>query len=162
MLNLIIKLSLFSACCTGILQFAWADVALLPESVIVVTSNQRPISNINVISTNTDEVQPDIQIFNLDAVTHIEQRLSDGLPLDKMQARTMFDQRITQIGRSQLDADLRKAYLPLGTMMAYGFDRYPVIIFNRQTVIYGVTDLAQAMSRYRQWVENEQGRAFNE
>ncbi len=70
----------------------------------------------------------------------------------------MADQRISQIGRLQLDADLRAAYLPLATMMAYDLDRYPVIIFDREAVIYGVTDLAQAVSRYRQWVE-EKGEA---
>ena len=161
-MNPIIKLALFIGCCSGIFQFAWADAALRPESVIVVTSNQRPVSNINGISINTGDVQPDIQILNLDAVTNIEQRLSDGLPIDPIQARTMVDQRIDQIGRSQLDTELRTAYLPLGTMMAYALDRYPVIIFDREAVIYGVTDLAQAMNRYRQWVEDQQGEAINE
>ncbi len=161
-MSLIIKLALFIGCCCGIFQFAWADAALWPKSVIAVTSNQRPFSNINGISINTGDVQRNIQVLNLDAVTNIEQHLSDGLPVDPMQARTMVDQRITQIGRSQLDAELRTAYLPLGMMMAYALDRYPVIIFDQQAVIYGVTDLAQAMNRYRQWVEDQQGGTFNE
>ena len=79
-----------------------------------------------------------------------------------MQARIMVDQRITQIGRSRLDNELRTAYLPLGTMMAYALDRFPVIIFDRETVIYGVTDLEQAMNRYRQWIEDKQEGFFNE
>jgi len=161
-LSLIIKLILFIGCCSGIFQFAWADAVLWPESVIVVTSNQRPASNVNGISINTDSVQPNIQILNLDAVTNIEQRLSDGLPIDPVQARTMVDQRIAKIGRSRLDNELRTAYLPLGTMMAYALDRFPVIIFDRETVIYGVTDLEQAMNRYRQWIENKQEGFFNE
>lgn len=73
----------------------------------------------------------------------------------------MVDQRIAQIGRSQLDTDLCTVYLPLGAMMAYGLDRFLVIIFDRQTVIYSVTDLAQAMNRYRQYVEDEKERTFN-
>jgi len=162
MLSLVIKLILFIGGCTGVFQFAWADTASWPESITVVTSNQRPFSNINVIFINTGDVQPDLQILNLDAVGNVEQRLSDGLPVDPLQARTMVDQRISQIGRSQLDNELRAAYLPLGTMMAYALDRYPVIIFDQQAVIYGVTDLAQAMNKYRQWVENKQGGAANE
>ena len=159
-MNPSIKLALFIGCCSGIFQFVWADAALWPESVIAVTSNQRPFSNINGISKNTGDVQRNIQVLNLDAVTNIERHLSDGLPVDPLQARIMTDQRISQIGRSQLDTELRTAYLPLGTMMVYALDRYPVIIFDQQAVIYGVTDLAQAMNRYRQWVEDKQGRAI--
>ena len=161
-LKLIIKLILFIGGGTGVFQFTWADAASWPESITVVTSNKRTFSNINGISINTGNVQPDIQILNLDTVGNIEQRLSDGLPVDPLQARIMTDQRITQIGRSQLDAELRTAYLPLGTMMAYALDRYPVIIFDREAVIYGVTDLAQAMNRYRLWVEDQQWEAINE
>ena len=158
-MNLLIKLAVSIGCCSGIFQFAWADADLWPESVIVVTSNQWPVSNINGISINTDGVQTNIQILNLNTVTKIERRLSDGLPIDPVQARTMVDQRITQLGRSQLDTGLRAAYLPLGTTMAYALDRYPVIIFDREAVIYGMTDLAQVMNRYQQWVEDQQGAA---
>lgn len=162
-MNPIIRLVLFTGCCTGIYQLSWADADLLPKSVIVVSSNQRPVSNINAASINANDAQqPDIKILNLDAVTNLEQRLSDGLPVDPVQARAMVDQRIVQIGRSKLDSELRAAYLPLGTMMAYALDRYPVIIFDHQTVIYGVTDLALAMNRYRQWVEDQQGGTVNE
>ncbi|WP_159931083.1 TIGR03757 family integrating conjugative element protein [Oceanicoccus sp. KOV_DT_Chl] len=161
-MNLIYHLALIVCCCIGIFQLAWADADLSPKSVIVVTSNQRPVSNINSISKKLDDVKLIIQILNLDAVTNIEHRLSHGLPVDPVQARAMVDQRIAQIGRSQLDAELRTAYLPLGTMMAYALNRYPVIIFDRQAVIYGVTDLAQAINKYRQWVEDKQGGTANE
>jgi len=161
-LNLVIKLTLFIGCCTGIFQLAWAGAALWPESVIVVTSSQRPAFNINRISINRDDVQPVIQILKLDAVTNIEQRLSEGLPVDPAQARTMVDQRIMEIGRTQLNVELRVAYLPLGTMMVYAIDRYPVIILDQRTVIYGVTDLTQAINRYRQWVKDQQVAAINE
>ena len=84
--------------------------------------------------------------------------MGKGLPNDPKQARATVDQRIAQIGRSQLDAELRTAYLPLGTMMAYGLDRYPVIIFDKREVIYGMTDLSLAINRYRQWLEDKKGR----
>jgi integrating conjugative element protein (TIGR03757 family) len=144
-------------CCTSAFQSAWADTALWPESVIVVTSNQRPIANEDAVLFPADGSLPDIQVLNLDSVVDIEKRLGDGLPNDPEQARTMIDQRVARVGRSSLDAELRAAYLPLGTMMAYGLDRYPVIIFDQQAVIYGVTDLAQAVDQYRQWREDQQG-----
>jgi integrating conjugative element protein (TIGR03757 family) len=161
-LNLTIKSVLFTICSTSVFQYAWADAALLPESVIVVTSSQRPILNADTVLVSAKGSQLDIQFLNLDSVTDIEKRLGDGLPIDPEQARATVDQRIARIGRSQLDADLRAAYLPLGTMMAYGLDRYPVIIFDQQAVIYGVTDVAQAVDQYRQWREDQQGVAVHE
>lgn len=161
-LNLTIKSVLFTMCCTSVFQYAWADAALWPESVIVVTSSQRPISNVDKVLVYAGSAQPDIQVLNLDSVTDIEKRLGDGLPIDPEQARATVDQRIARIGRSQLDADLRTAYLPLGTMMAYGLDCYPVIVFDQQAVIYGVTDVAQAVDQYRQWREDQQGVAVHE
>ncbi len=35
--------------------------------------------------------------------------------------------------------------------MAYRLNRYPAIIFDEQLVIYGLTDLSQALEKYRQW-----------
>ena len=161
-LTSIIKLTLLLGCCISIAQLVWADAMPLPESMIVVTSNKRPVSNTDMVLVSVEGSLSDIQFLNLDLVTNIEQHLSEGLPIDPEQARTIVDQRIAQIGRSQLDSELRAAYLPLGTMMAYGFDRYPVIIFDRQVVIYGVTDLAQAINRYRLWLKDQQGVPVNE
>ena len=161
-MNPIIKLAIFIGCGTGIFQYAWADAALWPKSVIVVTSSQRPILNAGTVLVSANGSQLDIQFLNLDSVTDIEKRLGDGLPIDPGQARATVDQRIARIGRSQLDADLRAAYLPLGTMMAYGLDRYPVFIFDQQAVIYGVTDVAQAVDQYCQWREDQQGVTVHE
>ena len=128
-----------------------------PRSIIAITSNQKPIQLVDESRAGPVGVQLEITFLNLDTVQAIQNKLSDGLPIDPAQARTIVDQRIAQMGRSQLDAELRAAYLPLGTMMAYGLDRYPVIIFDQQAVIYGVTDLAQAIDQYRQWREDRQG-----
>ena len=161
-LNLTIKSVLFNLCCTSVFQYAWADAALWPESVTVVTSSQRSILNTDTVLVSAGSSRLDIQVLNLDSVTDIEKRLGDGLPNDPEHARTMIDQRVARAGRSSLDAELRAAYLPLGTMMAYGLDRYPVIIFDQQAVIYGVTDLTQAVDQYRQWREDQQGVAVYE
>lgn len=161
-MNLAIKSVLFIVCCNSIFQYVWADVVAGPESVTIVTSNQRPVANADTVLVSADGTLLDIQVLNLDAVTDIEQRLGNGLPSSPEQARIVVDQRIAQIGRSQLDAELRAAYLPVGTMMAYGLDRYPAIIFDQQAVIYGVTDLAEAIDRYRQWREDQQGVTANE
>ena len=161
-MNQAIKSILFTVCYASTFQYAWADDVLWPNSVIVITSSQRSISNVAAKSILSDDSLPDIEILNLDSVTDIEQRLGEGLPNDPELARTLVDQRIAHIGRTTLDTELRAAYLPLSTMMAYGLDRYPVIIFDRQAVIYGVTDLTQAIDQYRQWKQGEQGVTIDE
>ena len=112
----------------------------LPQSIVAITSNQRPIHPVDWNSTSLSKSNPEITILSLDAVQSIQEQLSEGLPNDETLARALVQQKIAEIGRSKLEDELRTAYLPLGTMMAYGLDRYPVIIFDKQAVIYGVTD----------------------
>ena len=148
-----------------ILSFATeskADANDLPKTIIAITSDQRSVQPIDWNSLGYPGYQAELSVLNLDSVQSIEQRLGKGLPNDEKRARAVIEERIAEIGRAQLDMQLREAYLPLGTMMAYGLDRYPVIIFDQQAVIYGVTDLAQAIDQYRQWREDQQGVTINE
>lgn len=135
---------------------AGADV--LPQSIVAITSNQRPIQSVNWKSASPSKNNPEITILSLDAVQTIQEQLSEGLPNDEKLARALVQQKIAEIGRSKLEDELRTAYLPLGTMMAYGLDRYPVIIFDKQAVIYGMTDLSLAINRYRQWLKEKKRR----
>jgi hypothetical protein len=57
-----------------------------------------------------------------------------------------------------LEDELRTAYLPLGTMMENGLDLYPVIIFDKQAVIYGMTNRSLAVRRYSQGLIEKKGR----
>lgn len=130
----------------------------LPQSIVAITSNQRPIQSVDWRSASSSENNSEITILSLDAVQSIQEQLSEGLPNDETLARALVQQKIAELGRSKLEDELRAAYLPLGTMMAYGLDRYPVIIFDKQAVIYGMTDLSLAINRYRQWLEDKKGR----
>lgn len=130
----------------------------LPLSIIAITSNQRPIQSVNWKSASPSKNNPEITILSLDAVQSIQDQLSEGLPNDETLARALVQQKIAELGRSKLEDELRAAYLPLGTMMAYGLDRYPVIIFDKREVIYGMTDLSLAINRYRQWLKDKKGR----
>ena len=129
----------------------------LPQSIVAITSNQHPIHAVDWNGTSPSENKPEITILSLDAVQSIQDQLSEGLPNDETLARALVQQKIAEIGRSKLEDELRTAYLPLGTMMAYGLDRYPVIIFDKQAVIYGMTDLSLAINRYRQWLKDKNG-----
>ena len=146
------KLLLVGCCCISICPSVWADISQWPQSIVVITSDQRPVSGAESLIVTTTSPFLDVQVLNLDAVTAIERKLSEGLPADSVQAQALVEQRVAEIGRSNLEAEIRKAYLPLATMMSYGLDRYPVIIFDQRAVIYGVTDLPLAVSQYRQWL----------
>jgi len=146
----------------GVATLSEANTDELPRSIIAISSDRRPIQPIDWNGVRTSENKPEITIFNLDAVQSIQDQLSEGLPNDEKLARALVEQKIAEIGRSKLEDELRTAYLPLGTMMANGLDRYPVIIFDQQAVIYGITDLSVAINRYRQWLKDKQGATINE
>lgn len=154
--------ALLMVCILGFATGLKADTNDFPKTITAITSDQRPVQPIDWISLGYPEPQPKLSVLNLDSVQSIEQRLGEGLPNDEKLARAIMEERVAELGRTQLDMQLREAYLPLATMMAYGLDRYPVIIFDQQVVIYGVTDLAQAIDQYRQWRENQQGVTVNE
>jgi integrating conjugative element protein (TIGR03757 family) len=139
-----------------------AGTEVWPRSIIAITSHQRPINLAEWNDIGTSQGQLELVVLDLDSVHSIEGQLSKGLPNDKQLAQAMVEKRVAEIGRVQLDANLREAYLPLGTMMAYGLDRFPVIIFDRRAVIYGITDLEKATNQYRQWVKDQQEGAANE
>jgi integrating conjugative element protein (TIGR03757 family) len=48
---------------------------------------------------------------------------------------------------------MKQAAIGLAKAVQYGVDRYPAMVFDGGAVIYGVTDIHQALLRYRQWRE---------
>ncbi|BFM18945.1 hypothetical protein R50073_51280 (plasmid) [Maricurvus nonylphenolicus] len=124
-----------------------AASSLWPESVLVVTSDKYPVATPNTFKSYI----PKITLLNLDSVSHIESRLSKGLPVNEDLATAEFHRRVESIGRSRIESELRSAYQAVGTAMAHDLDRYPAIIFDEELVVYGLTDLSQALDKYRQW-----------
>ena len=129
--------------CTGV----QAASSLWPESVLVVTSDKYPVATPDAFKSYI----PKVTLLNLDSVYQIENRLSEGLPANEKLATAEFHRRVEAIGKAQLESDLRNAYQAVGAAMAYRLNRYPAIIFDEQLVIYGLTDLSQALEKYRQW-----------
>jgi len=130
---------------------SYADEVAVPHSIVVITSDQFPLSGITV-SGDT----PPYQLFNLDAVDHIEQRFGKNLPADEDKALALMKQRIAAVGQNQLNKELREAYQALILSMKYGLDRYPAVVFDQQVIVYGVTDLYAATKRYRHWLKETQ------
>lgn len=115
------KLMLFVWGCSNLCQFTWADVVQWPKSLVVITSDQRAVLEVEGPSVGSGDSSPDIQIFNLDAVADVEVRLSEGLSADPVQARAMVEQHIARIGYSALEAELRDAYQALRLRLLWRF-----------------------------------------
>ena len=49
-------------------------------------------------------------------------------------------------------AALRHTAMGLSTAAQLGVERTPAIVFDKQAVLYGVTDLSEALNRYRAWI----------
>lgn len=136
---------------TSIMGFASTGVqaasTLWPDSILVVTSDKQPVSE----SATFKSYIPKVTLLNLDSVSQVESRLSEGLPANEKHATAEFNRRVKAIGKAKLEAELRSAYQAVGAAMVYRLDRYPAIIFDEQVVVYGLTDLPQALEKYRQW-----------
>jgi len=124
-----------------------ASSSLWPESVLVVTSDKYPVATPDAFKSYI----PKVTQLNLDSVSQIERRLSEDLPANEKLAKVEFQRRVEAIGKAQLESELRNAYQAVGAAMAYRLDRCPAIIFDEQVVVYGLTDLSQALEKYRQW-----------
>jgi integrating conjugative element protein (TIGR03757 family) len=46
---------------------------------------------------------------------------------------------------------MQRAAIGLTKALQYGIDRFPAMVFDGQCVVYGVTDLGQALRQYHRW-----------
>ena len=46
---------------------------------------------------------------------------------------------------------VKNAAIGLAKAVQYGIDRYPAVVFDGRVVVYGVTDLVEALDRYEAW-----------
>lgn len=94
----------------------------------------------------------DVKLYNLDAPKQLFADLSQNLPANPEAAKRTLEQRMQQHGRQALQQQLIAAYQGLSVAIQYQVDRYPAVLFDQgRAVIYGVTDLQQALDLYRQW-----------
>ncbi len=134
-----------------------AKEAPVPNSIIAITSDKKPIRNIGYAKHLLQQVNGSLEIYNLDAVTSIEQLFSNDLPANEDEARKLFEQRMNAYGVKKFEQEIVSAYQGLFNSLVYEIDRYPVIIFDQTEAIYGVTDLKAALLKYQQWrLDNDQ------
>jgi len=91
-----------------------------------------------------------IEVYEIDGVASLESALSKGLPADPDGAQRLVRKRVGQVDRSRLDHAHRSS-AGLLNAAEYGINRYPAVVFDGDAVVYGVTDLGEALRHYRMW-----------
>jgi integrating conjugative element protein (TIGR03757 family) len=152
---------------TGVIlqKFSWLYIGLFIVWIVPVraqvnqTNQDKPL--IEVIVSDADRVTGlatlrqqgyDVKLYNLDAPKHLIASLSQNLPANPEAAKRTLEQRMQQHGRQALQKQLMVAYRGLSVSMQYQIDRNPAVLFDQgRAVVYGVTDLQQALGVYRQW-----------
>ena len=114
----------------------------------VITSDAYPVSGIKSVQRQGFLVN----VYNLDDGKHLVADLGKHLPNNQNAAKKALEKRFNKMGDVAVKQQFMQAYhgVILGTQ--YGLTRYPAVVFKQgQSVIYGVTNLNQAVNLYRQW-----------
>ena len=90
------------------------------------------------------------QVYDIDALDALTEPLSAGLPADPARAQRIAQQRFASMGEAQR-ARIDHAARVLGQVAHYRLEKAPAIVIEREAVIYGVSDVAQALQIYRRW-----------
>lgn len=121
----------------------------MPARIEIFTNNRYQVTN-----TTTTEVP--VQIYNLDAPAGLEEKLSAGLPSDPEQAKAIALKRLGALGAGQLAEMVNQAYEGTTQAMTYELVKIPAVVFdNGASVIYGITDIDNAIRRYQAWRQRE-------
>jgi len=123
-----------------------------PRLVEVFTTTELPVTGEVAITSEAAHVKTEFHIYELDGIQRIEAKLSKDLTSDPEQSKRVVLQRFQQL-QEEDRAQMQRAAMGLSKAMQYGVDRYPAIVFDGEVAIYGVTDIGEALDRYRLWRE---------
>jgi integrating conjugative element protein (TIGR03757 family) len=121
-------------------------------TVEVFTTLDRPLAE---STSEADGLgRPQLQVYQLDGLSQLEAALSRDLPPEPEAARAEVLRRIAQLDRDEMAAG-RQAASGLIAALAYGIDRYSAVVINGEAVVYGLTDVNEALRHYADWRESK-------
>lgn len=123
-----------------------------PHIVEIFITTESPVAGEAAINRQPVHGEQEFHIYELDSIQRIEAKLSEGLTADPEQAKQVVLQRFQQLHEEDR-ARMQRAAMGLAKAMQYGIDRYPAIVFDGEVIIYGVTDIGEALHRYQEWRE---------
>ena len=114
----------------------------------VISSDLFPVSDIQVLQRQGYS----INVYNLDNGKRLVAQIGANLPHNQEAAKNALQQRFKKMGEEQVKAQFIQAYQAVTISTQYGLTRYPAVVFNHgESVIYGETNLVQALRLYQQW-----------
>jgi len=93
---------------------------------------------------------PAVHVYALDTPALIEAEINAALPRDPSTAHR-YAQRALKGQWREAAERLTQAYRGVLKGHQYGLEKLPAIVFDGQAVVYGVTDLDEALGDYRRW-----------
>lgn len=142
------------------LQIPLSTLAFAMAPILVTMNGVVSASDEPLIEAFTDSGHPiiadhqgnNVRVYEIDGIKRFEEELSLGLPAGPDAARRQAIERVTQVDEERVRRVKRDA-MGLAKAVQYGIDRYPAVVFDREAVVCGVTDLAEARNRYQLWRE---------
>ena len=117
-----------------------------PRVIDIFTTSSRPVEVHAVAADPTIE----LNVVEVDTLERFNAKLSERLPDDPTSAQSEVRKRLAILNKDKVAA-LRHTAIGLSTAAQLGVDRTPAMVFDKQAVLYGVTDLPEALNRYRAW-----------
>jgi integrating conjugative element protein (TIGR03757 family) len=127
----------------------WAGDVL---SIEVFTTSERPVVGADYQRLGSATVAT----YAVNGLERFQSALSEGLPTDPEAAKAEAIYRIQQLDDVRMEP-VKNATIGLVKALQYGVNRYPAIVFDERAVVYGVTNLVEALDRYQAW-QREQAR----
>lgn len=136
-----------------------APIKLLPKSIVAIESNGQRVLDDQHLRNAMIHSGREYQIFNLDRVDEFETELSEGLPPNEAEAREIFLGRVSAVGKRVMEKATIDAYQGVITAIRFGINRYPAVIFDGEYVVYGVSDMHQALVIYQRYILDKELRS---
>jgi len=114
----------------------------------VISSDSFPVTGIKALQQQGLSVN----VYNLDDGKRLVAQIGANLPNNQNAAKNVLQQRFKEMGDKQVKAQFIQAYQAVTLSTQYGLTRYPAVVFNHgESVVYGETNLVQALRLYQQW-----------
>jgi len=132
--------------------FSFNVCAVEQTYIEVITSDAYPVSGIQSVQRQGFLVN----VHNLDDGKRLVAEIGKHLPKNQDAAKKVLEKRFKKMGDAAVKQQFMQAYHGVILSTQYGLTRYPAVVFEQgQSVIYGVTNLNQAVNLYRQWLSQQ-------
>ncbi len=129
-------------------SFSFNIYAAEPPFIEVITSDAYPVSGIKSVQ----RLGFLVNVYNLDDGKRLVAEMGKHLPNNQDAAKKALEKQFKKMGDAAVKQQFMQAYHGVTLSTQYGLTRYPAVVFERgHSVIYGVTNLNQAVNLYRKW-----------